>query len=310
MPVASVGQVSTATDPRWPSAATLVAESPWPARRNVGLVGVSTYLTSVTTRSWKSTPEAVREALTKYSTWSEEAGVDLAEHVGLVDYGDVFDPDGESGTARVAAHLAQRDEGLDLLLVLGGDNAATYHAFVGLAGEDLASFGLVTLDAHHDLRDGVSNGSPVRQLLEAGLPGSQVVQVGIADFANSAQYAAAARDAGVTVIARSELRRREVEEVAAAALAVAGAGGRSVYVDVDLDAADRAVVPGCPAALPGGLSADEVRRFVRAVASDPRVRALDLTEVDVGRDSEDQRTVRLVALCVLEALVGVTARAS
>jgi formiminoglutamase len=305
-----MGVVSTATDPRWPSAASLLGGAPWPGRRNVGLIGVSTYLTSVTTRSWKSTPEAVREALAKYSTWSEEAGLDLADHVGLVDYGDVFDPDGESGTARVGAHLGQRHEGLDLLVVLGGDNAATYHAFVGVSGDDPASYGLVTLDAHHDLREGVSNGSPIRQLLEAGLPGAQVVQVGIADFANSAHYAAAARDAGVTVIARGELRRREVEEVAAAALEIAGAGGRPIYVDVDLDAADRAAVPGCPAALPGGLSADEVRRFVRSVASDPRVRALDLTEVDVGRDSEDQRTVRLVALCVLEALVGVTRRAS
>jgi len=305
-----MGHVTPATDPLWPSAASLLAADPSPERIHVGLVGVSTYLTSLTDRSWKSTPEAVREALARFSTWSHEAGVDLAEVVDLVDYGDVFDPDGESGTARVAAHLARRDEGLDLVVVLGGDNAATYHAFVAMTGEDPAALGLVTLDAHHDLREGVSNGSPVRQLLEAGLPGSQVVQVGIADFANSAHYASAARGAGVTVIGRDELRRRDVAEVAAAALAVAGAGGRGVYVDVDLDVADRAAVPGCPAAVPGGLSADEVRRFVRAVASDPRVRAIDFTEVDVERDSADQRTVRLVALCVLEALVGVTGRAA
>ncbi|MFI5035066.1 MAG: arginase family protein [Acidimicrobiales bacterium] len=301
--------MTTAPDPHWPSAASLLGPAPRAGRRNVGLLGVSTYLTSVTPRSWKSTPEAVREALGRYSTWSEEARVDLADHVGVVDYGDVFDPDGESGTARVTAHLARRDPDLDLLVVLGGDNATTYHTFTGLTGGDPASFGLVTLDAHHDLREGVSNGSPVRQLLDAGLPASQVVQVGIADFANSPHYAAVARDAGVTVISRADLRRREIEEAATAALAVAGDGGRAVYVDVDLDVADRAAVPGCPAAVPGGLSADEVRRFVRCAATDPRVRAIDLTEVDVGRDSDDQRTVRLVALCVLEALVGVARRA-
>jgi formiminoglutamase len=302
--------VTPSSDPNWPSASSLVAPAPVPNRRNVGLVGVSTYLTSVTPRSWKSTPEAVRDALARYSTWSGQEGVDLAGRVALVDYGDVFDPDGDSGTARVAAHLAGLDAGLDLVIVLGGDNSATYHAYRGLAGDDPGAFGLVTLDAHHDLREGVSNGSPVRQLLADGLRGDRIVQVGIADFANSAHYAGVAREAGVTVIARAELRRREVEEVAAAALEVAGAGGRAVYVDVDLDVADRAEVPGCPSAVPGGLSADEVRRFVRAVARDPRVRAIDLTEVDVGRDSDDQRTVRLVALCVLEALTGVVARAS
>ena len=48
---------------------------------------------------------------------------------------------------------------------------------------------LVTIDAHYDLRDGVSNGSPVRRLVESGLDPRRIVQIGIADFANSAAYA-------------------------------------------------------------------------------------------------------------------------
>jgi len=50
-----------------------------------------------------------------------------------------------------------------------GDNAATWHALRALSGGDYSNYGLVTLDAHLDMRDGVSNGSPVRQLLEDGL---------------------------------------------------------------------------------------------------------------------------------------------
>ena len=75
-----------------------------------------------------------------------------------------------------------------------------------------------------------------------------------------------------------------------------------------MDAADRSVVPACPAAAPGGLSADEMRRFVRAVALQHGVFAIDITEIDVERDSADQRTVRLAALLVLEALAGVRRR--
>jgi formiminoglutamase len=300
--------VSAAHDPLWPAAASLVRTEPDAARRNVGLLGVSTYLTSITPRSWHATPAAVREALERYSTWSYRDSADLADDVALVDYGDVFDPDGDGGHERVAVAMSRLDPDLDLTIVLGGDNAATWHAMAGLGGDDLASYGLITLDAHHDLREGVSNGSPVRQLLEAGLSGERVVQVGIADFANSAAYARRARDAGITVISRDEVRAHQIEEVAASALAIAGEGGRRVYVDVDVDAADRSVAPGCPAAVPGGLSADEMRRFVRAVASDPRVRAIDITEIDVGRDAEDQRTVRLAALLVLETLAGVRRR--
>ena len=42
---------------------------------------------------------------------------------------------------------------------------------VGLLGPDVSGAGLITFDAHHDLRDGWSNGSPVRQLMQAGLQG-------------------------------------------------------------------------------------------------------------------------------------------
>lgn len=67
-------------------------------------------------------------------------------------------------------------------------------------------------------------------------------------------------------------------------------------------------MPGCPAAAPGGLSADELRRFTRTVCADSRVKAIDITEIDVEKDSIDQRTVRLAALIVLEVLNGIEKR--
>jgi formiminoglutamase len=51
-----------------------------------------------------------------------------------------------------------------------------------------------------------------------------------------------------------------------------------------------------------------MRRFVRAFASHPQVRAMDITEIDVERDGDDQRTVRLAAVLLLEALSGVVRR--
>lgn len=295
-------------DPQWPSAATLLDSS---ATRSatVALFGVPTYATSVSARSSRSTPEALRAALGRYSTWSTTDERDLAEAVSVVDAGDVDSPDAEGGFERTRA-LCATLPAHDLAVVLGGDNAATWHALSALAGDRLADFGLVTLDAHLDFREGRSNGSPVRQLIAAGLVGGRVCQVGLSDFANSAPYARDARDAGVRSIARERFYRSDPETLAAEALAVAGAHGGPIYVDVDLDVADRAVVPGCPAAAPGGLSAAEVRRFVRAVATSPQVVAIDVTEVDVERDAPDERTVRLGALVVLEALAGVARRAA
>lgn len=302
--------VTITRDPNWPPASSLLTSTPRTEGVNVALVGLATYATSVTPRSGASTPQAIRQALERFSTWSYSDNVDLAEVMSLVDYGDIPDPDAVTVQERLRTVISSFDPHVALRIVLGGDNAATWHALRALSSPDMTRWGLVTLDAHLDLRDGVSNGSPVRQLLEAGLPGVNVVQVGIADFSNSSFYAKRAYDAGITVISRDEMRRATLEDVVDRALDVAGADGRRVYVDIDMDAADRAAVPGCPAAAPGGLSADEMRRFVRRITSDPRVAALDLTEIDVERDSEDQRTVRLAALLVLEALAGVWGRQS
>ena len=133
----------------------------------------------------------------------------------------------------------------------------------------LGGCGLVTVDAHHDLRDGVNNGSPVRRLVESGLAGENVVQIGIADFANSAAYASRARELGITVISRGAMRDGSLTGILGAALDVAGAGGGDIYVDLDVDVCDRSVVPGCPSAAPGGISADELRQIAFICARDP-----------------------------------------
>ena len=194
-----------------------------------------------------------------------------------------------------------------MLIALGGDNSITY-SVMQARHVDLPAAGLITLDAHHDLRDGASNGSPVRRLVEAGLPGTQIVQIGIADFSNSREYAARARDLGITVITRDALRRRSIGDVMAEALGVAGQGGGDIHVDLDVDVCDRSAVPGCPAAAPGGLTADELRQVAFHAGRSPRVSSLDITEIDALADAPDQRTVRLGALLVLEAAAGLALR--
>ena len=95
----------------------------------------------------------------------------------------------------------------------------------------------------------------------------------------------------------------------AEAIEIAGAAGGPVHLDVDVDACDRSVAPGCPASVPGGLAAWELRALVRAAGSDRRVRSADLVEIDATADAADGRTVRLAALCVLEFAAGFLARA-
>lgn len=296
------------SDPRWPRAGHLFSSADDRAA-DLTLIGVPAWRTSISATGAHATPAAVRAALLRYSTYSAEHGVDLAA-IRLVDAGDIEEPDGPAGEKRVMTRLAHAQPNLGFLIALGGDNSITYSVALGVWGEKISQAGLITLDAHHDLRDGETNGSPVRRLIEAGLAGARVVQIGIADYSNSPEYAARARDLGITVITRASLRTRSMADVISTALAIAGAGGGPIHVDLDVDVCDRSVVPACPAAAPGGISADELRQAAFLVAADPRVSSLDITEVDATIDAPDARTVRLAALLVLEAAAGVCVRTS
>ena len=294
-------------DPRWPRASAWLARESGDGPVDLSVLGVPASRTSISATHAHLTPAAIRDALARYSTYSWTHDVDVAD-LSVRDAGDILDPDGDAGEQRVMERVAALVDSSRLLIALGGDNSITYSVARGAVGEGLSTAGLVTLDAHHDLRDGTSNGSPVRRLIDAGLAGARVVQVGIADFSNSREYAARAKDLGITVVTRDALRRRPIGDVMAEALAVATGGGGAVHVDLDVDVCDRSVVPGCPAAAPGGLSADELRQLAFLAGRSPKVHSLDVTEIDAAADTPDGRTVRLGALLVLEAAAGVATR--
>lgn len=291
-------------DPLWPRASAWLESASRHPR--VVVMGVPAHQTSLSPTHAYATPSAIRSAIARYSTYSIEHHVDVAD-IPVFDAGDVAFPDFEDGEQRVLEKVQSLPEH-DLLVAVGGDNSITFSVMSAAFDAALGQAGLITLDAHFDLRDGISNGSPVRRLIEAGLSGRRVVQIGIADFANSAEYAARARDYGITVITRGALRSRPIEDAMAEALEIAGNDTDGVYVDLDVDVCDRAVVPACPAATPGGISPDELRRAAFSAARDPRVRAIDITEIDATADTPDQRTIRLAALLLLEATAGLACR--
>ena len=301
--VAQARPEGLSTDPHWLRAGEWVAagvadEGPV----DVTLLGVPAHRTSLSPTGADRTPAAVREALWRYSTYAPTRQADLAV-LRVRDLGDVTDPDQNEDVTETVVGSAVADSAL--AVVLGGDNSITYAGAMGCFGDDLPRAGLITLDAHHDVRDGVSNGSPVRRLVEGGLDPRRVVQVGISDFANSAVYAKRVTDWGVLVITADEVRERGIEASMREALQVAGRAGGPIYVDLDVDVCDRSVAPGCPASVPGGLAAQDLRTAAFLSGMNPQVRALDIAEVDVTADTADQRTVRLAALCVLEACAGV-----
>ena len=289
-------------DAAWPRAAAWLKADAG-AKADLALLGVPANLTSISATGANATPDAIRQALLRYSLQSSAGSI---ESISAIDAGNIEDPDhNEAVTIAKVTELTTRTE---LVVALGGDNSVTYATALGAFGADLETAGLITFDAHHDIRHGVSNGSPVRRLIEAGLNPKRIVQIGINDFSNSPAYVNEAAELGIHVIHRDELETRALADVMAEAFGVAGSGGGPIHVDIDVDVCDRAFVPACPAAAPGGITAYQLRKLARLAAAHPRVKSIDVTEIDATADSADGRTVRLGALLVLEAAAGLLER--
>jgi formiminoglutamase len=61
----------------------------------------------------------------------------------------------------------------------------------------------------------------------------------------------------------------------------------AIMVDFDIDVIDRAQLPGAPGARPGGMPARDFFEAARALAALPKVKLVDLTELDPSLDVSD-----------------------
>lgn len=295
------------TDPHWPRADVWLGgetESP-----ELLVVGVPTSAASLAKSRADLTPLAMRERLVRYSSYHGELDIDLSS-VGVADLGNwpVSELDMHAMPGMVGG-LATGLPEAPLRLFLGGDNAIT-RPLVGAVANDLSDVGLITFDAHHDVRSldaGPTSGTPIRGLIEEdGLPGKNVAQIGIHSFANSVVYRRYCEEAGVHLFSVAEVEERGIESVVSTALERLE-HCRTVYVDVDLDVLDAAFAPACPGARPGGMSVRDLAEGVAHCARSPKVSSFDFVEVDTERD-EGSRTLDVMAHLFLTAVAGYAAR--
>lgn len=296
-------------DPQWPRASDWLASGGDPRGRHLVVVGVPCALSSLSPSRADTTPAAVRAALRRFSTFDADLDVDL-ERLRVTDAGDlpVASLSGAELLDAVQAGVRALPSA-DLVVLLGGDNALTRPAARALLPE-LGRGGLLALDAHHDVRGmhaGPTNGTPVRGLLDDGLPGEHVVQIGIGTLTNSRAYRNWCDEQGISVVTATQARRQGVAEVVREALDDLAGHADALYVDLDVDVVDSSSAPGCPGARPGGLHAWELLDAAAEVGRHPAVVAVDVVEVDAEADSEG-RTVDLAAACLLRVAAGLAAR--
>ncbi|MEO8454219.1 MAG: arginase family protein [Sphingomicrobium sp.] len=284
----------------WPNLSELLV-SPT-SRTPVGLLGAPLAAGSVTPGACDQAPGLLRRTLKRIGRYDVETGRELATQV--ADRGDVelAALSIEDATPRIRDAVAASTEAHALTLLVGGNNAVTRPAMLGLDG-DLGEIGLITLDAHFDMRhldQGLSNGNPVRALLADGLPGANIAQVGLASFANSRAMHEDAIKAGNLVITMGDVRKGGIAHAIDRAFDHVSHCD-ALVIDCDIDVIDRSQFPAAPGARPGGMAVHDFFYAVRRLAADPRVRVIDLTEWDPPLDSTDLSALtagRWVAECL------------
>jgi formiminoglutamase len=286
----------------WPNLSELLVS---PTRSTaVGLLGVPLAAGSVTPGACDLAPELLRRTLKRIGRYDVESGRELGTEI--ADRGDVelAGLSIEDATPLIREAVAASAEAHALTLLVGGNNAVTRPAVLGLGG-DLSEIGLVTLDAHFDMRDldqGLSNGNPVRALLADGLPGANIAQVGLASFANSRAMHEDATEAGNLVITIGDVREGGIGHAIDRALDHVSHCD-ALVIDCDIDVIDRSQFPAAPGGRPGGMAVHDFLYAVRRFAADPRVHVIDLTEWDPPLDSTDLSALT-AARWVAECLAG------
>jgi arginase family enzyme len=289
----------------WPNLADLLTHD---EGAPVGLVGAPLAAGSVSPGRCDLAPAKLRETLWRIGRYNVETRHELSSMIR--DHGDVdlfdlgiaqaFDPIRDAVAESVGRH--------GLTLLVGGNNAVTRPGVHGL-GVPLDRVGLITLDAHFDMRDtkdGLSNGNPVRALIEDGLPGANIAQIGLAPFANSKAMHDDALAAGNLVVTIGEVKDSGILAAVERALEHV-AQCEAILVDCDIDVIDRSQFPGAPGARAGGMDSSDFFAASRRLAAEPLVKVIDLTEWDPPLDGGDLSALT-AARWIAEVLTGFESR--
>ena len=218
-------------------------------------------------------PHEILQASSHMELWDEELKVDV-HGVGIFTLPEMELPFGEMEALieeieRVAYEIIGRDK---FLVALGGEHSIT-PPLVSAASRKYPGLSVLQIDAHADMRDAYmgtvhNHACAMRRSLEY----ARLTQVGIRSL--STEEAEILPRLATTIFYDVDMRRNPhwidavVETLA-----------DNVYVSIDVDAMDPAIMPATGTPEPGGLSWSEITALVRATAERRRIVSADIVEL-------------------------------
>jgi agmatinase len=218
-------------------------------------------------------PREILIASSHMELWDEEVGADVHAE-GIFTLPEMELPFGELAAVmdeiqRVSYEILSRDK---FLVTLGGEHSIT-PPLVAAAKQRHPTLSVLQIDAHADLRDSYmgtahNHACAMRRVLDL----AKLTQVGIRSL--STEEAAVVPKLDTTIFYDATMRREAnwIDRVVASL-------GDPVYLTIDVDGMDPAIMPATGTPEPGGLSWYEVLGLLRATIARRRVVACDVVEL-------------------------------
>lgn len=273
---------------------------------DIGIIGLPLSKTSISLSQAADAPQKIRSHFKSFTTYSSETGKDFSD-IKIIDFGDCLThPTDQTESIERLYHSV-----LDMLkanackryIILGGDHGVSFPSIRAFS-EKLGRIGVIQWDAHHDVRSfkdgGRTNGTPFRSLIEGGyLKGEHLIQLGIRDFSNATKYHEYTKEKGVRVYTMGAIEQEGITSILKKELIRLEKEVDYMYLSIDMDVVDQAFAPGCPAIGTGGLTSRELLSSIEVASSHPKVKAMDIVEIDPSKDVRDI-TTRLAAYTMLK----------
>ena len=192
----------------------------------------------------------------------------------------------------VFSHLKQNK----LVIMLGGEHTLTIGG-VKAAKKLFPNVGVVQIDAHADLRNSYQNNPfshacAMRRVLDY----APLFQIGIRSL--SKEEFNLIQEKKIATLFSHELSDRNLDSFFAKL-------PEDIYLTIDLDGFDPAVVPGVGNPEPGGLTWEKVDHILEHISARSKIRAFDIVEL---RPLADEARSEITAARLLYRILGYSAR--
>jgi agmatinase len=221
----------------------------------------------------KNGPREILVASSHMELWDEELNVDIHD-AGIFTLPEMelpFDDMGDmmSEIRRVVAEIIEHDK---FPIVLGGEHSITSPVVAALAAKH-PGLSVLQIDAHADLRDTYmgtrfNHACAMRRVMEF----ARCTQVGIRSLSTEEAKAAPTLPTEIFFDVNMRNDPNWIDQVVDSL-------GETVYITIDCDGMDPAIMPAVGTPEPGGLTWAEMLGLLRSVISNRRVVGCDLVEL-------------------------------